>query len=326
MRKLNMHERTGRLGWEDLRTVLAVARAGSLAGAARALEVRHSTVFRRIAGVERRLGVKLFERARSGWEANAEGEAVAASAALMEEAALAAERRVHGADERLTGAIRIATNELLAGFLLPRPIAQFLAAHSGIEIELDIANRNVDLTRREADFAVRTSAAPLDSLVGREVGQICYAAYAAPKLLPRDCPAPSLEQLPWLGFDERVAHLEIARWFADNLPGVRARLRLDSLSAMLRLAAEGVGAVVLPVFAGASEPRLVRITPVIPKQRVGIWLLNHPDMRSNARVRALAQHLAQSLPAELDRRLAEGPSCRELAPCPRSQRGRRRTR
>jgi DNA-binding transcriptional LysR family regulator len=324
MRKPSLHERTGRLGWEDLRTVLAVARAGSLAGAARALEIRHSTVFRRVADVERRLGVKLFERARSGWQANSEGEAVAEAAAVMEEAALGAERRVQGADERLTGTIRIATSEMLAGFLLPRPVAQFLSAHPAIEIELDIANRNVDLTRREADFAVRATTAPNDSLVGREIAQIRYAAYAAPALLPRGRATPDLERLPWLGFDERIAHLGIARWFAETLPGVRPRLRVDSLSAMLRLGAEGVGAVVLPVFAAAREPKLVRITPVIPNQRMSIWLLNHPDMRSNARVRALALHLAATIPGELERLLGEGPCCGELAACPRAERGRRR--
>ena len=130
MSKPDLHERTGRLGWEDLQTVLAVTRAGSLAGAARALNLQHSTVFRRIEAVEQRLRVRLFERARSGWQANAHGETVAEAARVMEEAALAAERRVLGADLELTGSIRIATSELLGGYLLPRPVAGFLAASS----------------------------------------------------------------------------------------------------------------------------------------------------------------------------------------------------
>ena len=133
MSNSNLHRRTGRLGWEELQTVLAVARAGSLAGAARALNLQHSTVFRRIEAVERRLRVRLFERARSGWQPNAHGEAVAEAARVMEDAALAAERHVLGADLELTGSIRLATSEMLGGYLLPRPVVAFLGAHPGIE-------------------------------------------------------------------------------------------------------------------------------------------------------------------------------------------------
>jgi len=316
MSKADLHERTGRLGWEDLQTVLAVARAGSLAGAARALDVQHSTVFRRIEAVERRLRVRLFERARSGWQANAHGEAVAESARVMEEAALAAERHVLGADLELTGSIRIATSELLGGYLLPRPVAAFLAAHPGIEIELDVANRQVDLGRREADFAIRATMTPPETLVGRKVGDLNYAVYVAPDLLPQDGSPPELATLPWIGFDERIAQTGIGRWFASTFPTVEPRLRSDSLATVLRLAVEGVGAVVLPIFAAAQEPRLMRITPPIPDQSMGLWLLNHPDVRSNARVTALSRHLATAIPQELARLMDEGVCCERMAVCP----------
>lgn len=316
MSKPTLHERTGRLGWEDLQTVLAVARAGSLAGAARALDVQHSTVFRRIEAVERRLRVKLFERARTGWQANAHGEVVAEAARAMEEAALAAERRVLGADLELAGRVRIATSELLGGYLLSRPLAGFLARHPGIEIELDVANRPVDLARREADFAVRATHAPPESLVGRKVGDLRYAVYVAPALLPQDGSPPDLARLPWIGFDERIAQTGIGHWFARTFPAVEPRLRTDSLATLMRLASEGTGAVVLPIFAAAQEPRLTRITPPIPDQSMGLWLLNHPDVRSNARVTALSRHLAAAIPEELDKLMNEGVCCESMAACP----------
>src|SRR4051812_12583573 len=103
MRKPTLQERTGQLAWEDLRTVLAVARAGSLSGAARVLTVEHSTVFRRVEGIERRLGIRLFERARSGYLTTAHGDAVVDAAQVMEEAAIAAERRLLGADAQRAG-------------------------------------------------------------------------------------------------------------------------------------------------------------------------------------------------------------------------------
>jgi DNA-binding transcriptional LysR family regulator len=318
------HGRAGALDWNDLRTVLAVARAGSLAGAARELDLRHSTVFRRIGEAERRLGARLFERARSGWTPNAQGEAVARAASDMETAALSAERAISGADERLAGTIRIATSELLAGYLLPPLLARFLAEHPGIEIEADVSNRNVDLTRREADLALRATTQPPEALVGRRVAVMRYAVYAAKAIVGRRRGAPVLQELPWVGFDERIAHFQIAKWFREALPQVRPRLRLDSMPALLEAAAAGIGAALLPTFAGSQEPRLLRVTPPIEGPEMGLWLLSHPELRGNARVRALAGFLAQAVPLELERLASAGPICKTFAACPHSAQRRRR--
>ena len=324
MSKSNLQERTGRFDWNDLRTVLAVARAGSLAGAARELDLRHSTVFRRIEDAERRLGARLFERSRSGWTPNAQGEAVARAAADMETAALSAERSVSGADERLEGVIRIATSELLAGYLLLPLLGRFLAEHPGIEIEADVSNRNVDLTRREADLALRATMQPPEILVGRRVAVMRYAVYASKAVVGRRRGPPVLEDLPWVGFDERIAHYQIAKWFRAALPQVRPRLRLDSMPALLKAAAAGVGAVLLPTFAGAQESALLRVTPAIDGPEMELWLLNHPDVRGNARVRVLSTFLAQAVPLELERLAEGGATCKAFAACPQSGKRRRR--
>jgi DNA-binding transcriptional LysR family regulator len=316
MSKPSLQERTGSLDWNDLRTVLAVARAGSLAGAARALDLRHSTVFRRIEQAEARLGARLFERSRSGWSPNTQGDAVARAAAEMESAALGAERAISGADERLEGTIRIATSELLAGYLLLPLLRAFLAAHPGIEIECDVANRNVDLTRREADMALRATTQPPELLVGRRVAVMRYAVYASKEVLGRRRGAPVLAELPWVGFDERIAHFQIAQWFKQALPGVQPRLRLDSMSALMRAGAAGIGAVLLPTFAGAQEHALLRVTPLVEGPEMGLWLLNHPDVRGNARVRALATYLAQAIPREIERLTEGGATCKTFAACP----------
>jgi DNA-binding transcriptional LysR family regulator len=316
MSKPNLHERTGALDWNELRTVLAVSRAGSLAGAARALDLRHSTVFRRIEHAERRLGARLFERSRSGWTPNAQGEAVARAASEMESAALAAERAISGADARLEGTIRIATSELLAGHLLLPLLRRFLAEHSGIEIECDLAHRSVDLTRREADMALRATMQPPETLAGRRIAVMHYAVFASRPVLGRRRGAPVLAELPWVGFDERISHFQIARWFAEALPQVRPRLRLDSMSGLMRAAAAGIGAALLPTFAAAQEPALVRVTTPIQGPAMNLWLLHHPDVRGNARVRALSAYLAQAVPLELQRLAEGGATCKAFAACP----------
>lgn len=319
MKKPGLHQSTGEMDWSDLRTVLAIVRGGGLSGAARDLGTQHSTVFRRLEAIEARLGVKLFERGRSGYRPTAHGDVIADAARTMEDAALAAERRVQGADARLAGTIRIATSEVLASYLLPRLLGDFLNAHPDIELELTVSNRQVDLQRREADLALRATIEPSESLVGRRLATLQYAIFATADVLQSvRIPSgragagqkpPPLESLPWVGFDSREGDLQIMRALREMLPSIRPRLRADSLMTMLRMAATGAGAVVLPAFAGAQEPCLIRITPVFERPTMDLWLLHHPDVRGNARVRALMQHLADTVPDEITRLVNEGPSC-----------------
>ena len=292
MRKPALQKSTEPLAWDDLRTVLAVAREGSLSGAARALQVEHSTVFRRLKGIERRFGAALFERTRSGYVPTAHGEAAAESARVMEEAALAAERRVLGADVRLSGVVRISASEMFASYLLPRALPGFLEAHPQIEVEVDVSNRTVDLTRREADLALRATNQPPEHLYGREVGKLRFAVFAHQRYFRAGRP-PALEELPWIGFDDSIRRIDIARWMEQRLPGLRTRLRFDSLIAVMQAAAAGLGAAILPLFAADWQPGLRRVTGVLDEPQVSLWVLNHAEVRENARVRALSRHLAQ---------------------------------
>ncbi len=291
MRKTSLQERTDALAWEDLRTVLAVVRGGSLSAAARALKLQHSTVFRRVEDIERRLGAQLFERERGQYRANAHAELLAETGQEIEAAVLEAERRVLGADARLSGVIRIATSEALGSFLLPCLLQDFLSQHPQIEIEVDVDNQPVDLTRREADLAVRATQDPPEQLLGRQLATVHYAVYLQRSRLNEMGDSPSLEEMDWIGLNDRVSHLAVARWSALNLPFAAPRLRFDSLMTLLRAANVGAGAAVLPTFAAAQCPDLVRITDPIPDLLMPVWVLSHPDARGNARVRALVQHL-----------------------------------
>jgi DNA-binding transcriptional LysR family regulator len=297
MRKPGLQKNTASLGWDDLRCVLEIARAGSLSGAARALRVEHSTIYRRLNAIEKRLGVKLFERTRHGYAATANGELTAAAAKAMETEALEIERRIQGADERLSGVVRLATSELFAGFLLPPVLKPFLEQHPDIEIEIDASSRAVDLNRREADLALRATLVPPEHLVGRQVGELRYAVYGARGLEPagRD----SLDARCWLGFDDSISYLEIARWQRAQTRGKPPRVRFSSLAAMLHAAAAGLGVAVLPLFAADQHASLSRLSPVLDQPRMKLWVLSHRDVRGNARVAALARHLSGEIPRVL---------------------------
>lgn len=313
MRKHGLHERTAKLAWVDVQTVLAVVRTGSLSGAARQLDIEHSTVFRRIDDIEQRLGARLFDRERGGYIANSHAETIAEAGRHMEAAALEAERRVLGADTRLTGTIRLATSDLLAAYLLPSILDGFLRSHPDIEIEMAVSGANVDLHRREADLALRATLAPPESLIGRQLALIDYAVFARCDSVDPNASPPDLKALTWVGFDDGLQHLQIAQWVRSAIP-VTPRVRVDSLQAMLHAVAAGVGVAVLPRFAAAQDPRLTQISEPIDGPKMPIWLLSHPDIRGNARVRALSQHLVAHLPPAIESAQARA-ACSERLWC-----------
>lgn len=282
--------------WDDLRFFLAVARAGTLSGAARKLGVNHSTVFRRIGVFEERLGVRLFERLRSGYLLTAAGEELQEAGLRVEEEVAAIGRRVRGQDLRLSGVLRITTLDMLALWLLPRHLVGFRARYPGIDLEMTVSNVALSLTKREADVALRVGK-PDESLVGRRVGHLVFAVYGAEGSRERVREAELGEQ-EWIGFDHE--HAALVRRFAAFLPGVQPALRVSSVAAAVTAAAAGLGLATLPCAVADREPRLERICPLPPDFALELWLLTHEDLQQTARVRAFLDFLADALLEEAD--------------------------
>lgn len=169
--------------WDDLKTIMAIARAGSLSGAARRLSVSHATVFRRLGNIEQRLGAKLFERAHTGYTPTPAGEEMAAAAERIDVEVLGVERRVAGQDLRPSGTVRVTTTDTLLIGLLSPIFAAFRAAHPEISLEIAVSNQLFSLTRREADIAIRPSSTPPEMLIGRKIGVIAQAVYGRSETL-----------------------------------------------------------------------------------------------------------------------------------------------
>ena len=291
------------MDWNDLRYALAIARQGGLAGAARELGVDHSSVYRRLGRLERELGVRLFERHRSGYRLTAAGERLADSAGRIETEAASAERDLMGADLRAAGTVRISTSEALALYLLPSMLADFRQQHAEIDLEIVVSNQPVDLTRRDADVAIRVTASPPEHLVGRRVGNAGYAAYAPRPVVRSLGQSPDLATIDWLGFDDTVARFPQAKWLARAVPAARVVMRFDSLCAMLRACELGSGAAVLPCFLGDAAADLARLPDTGADDEMAVYVLTHPDLRRSARVRACLQFFGDRIAAEKPRLL-----------------------
>lgn len=290
------------LDWADLQYFTAVVRSGSIAGAARALRVNHSTVLRRIASLEAALGVRLFDRLPGGYALTTEGNELTEHLAGLDEQVDAAQRRLTGRDAAITGTIRLTTTDtLLHGLLMP-VLARFHAAHPGVQVQVAINNSFSSLTQREADVALRGSNRPPPNLVGRRVGDIQTALYASRAYLKSLGRHADIAAYRWVGSDESLAHLEQAKWLRRNVDESRVALRVDSLVGMVDAVAHGVGAGLLLCPLADARSELVRLAPPDPALDTQLWILTHPDLRQVARMRVFTQFVFDAL--SVDVRLA----------------------
>lgn len=277
--------------WDDLRIVLAIAEAGSLSGAGRRLELSHATVFRRLGDIEARVGVKFFERTRTGYSPTPAGEEVAAGARRVEAEVLDIERRVAGRDLRPSGTVRLTTTDALLSGVLSPIFAEFRRTFPDISLEVAVPSQLFNLSRREADIAIRPSSTPPENLVGRKVGRIAQAIYAK-KDLKRDVRDLHAD---WIGPDESMAYRVLDAWMETEGLNDRCRYRVDTTLGMLAAARAGLGLAVLPCYLADNDSALTRLGEPLPALSVDLWLLTHPDLRNTARIRAVMEFVANGL-------------------------------
>jgi DNA-binding transcriptional LysR family regulator len=289
--------------WDDLRIVLAVFREGTLSGAARRLGVTHSTVFRRLGAIEEQIGARLFERFRDGYVPTPAGETAAESAARLEDEVLTLERRLSGQDLRPSGIVRITTTDTL-GTILMRHLPAMRAVHPDIQFEIAIANAMANLTRREAEIAIRPTPEPPEILVGRRVAVIAHAIYGSRAYLSRH-EDKDLSAHDWIALDDALASTVIGRWMHENLRAAHITCRVDALPALRDAALAGLGLALLPCYLGDPASGLRRLTSkTLAAPQSALWLLTHDDLRRTARIRATLDFLAKALASE--RPLLEG--------------------
>lgn len=288
------------MNWDDLKFVLAVRRAHTLAGAGEALGVAHTTVGRRLAALEAELGVRLFDWTPDGLVPTAAGEDLAAVAEGVEGEILAAEGRVVGRDAQLKGALRVGLVDVLFT-CFDDAFLSFVERYPGIELTLAISRDTVSLARREADVVLRLSDAPPETLVGRRVGSLQFGIYAARSLVDTVGEDAPLGAFPWIGWDGGPNAAWFESWLAANAPGASTVLRIDDRGLLMAHAVRsGVGVQILPCVLADAFPDLQRIAPLDPLFRRGIWMLTLHELRDNRRIRAFMEHLGQAFERRRD--------------------------
>jgi len=281
-------ERAGPLDWGHLRFFLELSRTGSLSRAASRLGVDRTTVARRVGALEEELGLPLFERGPQGWTRTKAGDELAALASRVEEDVLALARHAEARDRALVGSVRLTTATHVSAFLLSPAVPRLRERHPGLVLEIAADQRTFDLTRREADLALRMGRPRDAGLVTRKLSEVAYGFYASRAL---GGPRPvDFEADAFIGFDESLAGVPQERWVAKVAPARRVVFRTNSTATLQAAARAGVGVALLPCFVAEGDAELVRLRGPDPVPHE-LWLLVHGDLRRTPRVRAVIDWL-----------------------------------
>jgi DNA-binding transcriptional LysR family regulator len=284
--------------WDDFRLVKAIADHDGLTGAAAALGVNHSTVFRRLGQMEEQLGLTLFERRKTGYVATVAGAEMAALASRMEEDVTAFGRRLAGRDVAPSGEVRVTTTDTLYLNVLLPIFAAFRLAHPLIRLDVVIGNQTLNLSKRDADVAIRASDSPGETLVGRRLATLTWAIYgrAGDALTPAEPADPSaLFQRNWVTLGDQLGYVKAARYVRDHVAPDRIALRSSAVLGMTEAVEQGLGIGPLPCFIADQRPGLIRLMQPNPEFSTGLWILTHPDIRHAPRVRAFMEFVGIEL-------------------------------
>jgi DNA-binding transcriptional LysR family regulator len=276
--------------WNDLRYLLAAARAGTLAGAARELGVEHSTVGRRLSALEQALGGSLVLRQPDGLVLTPLGQRVASAAGQVDQAMAGVLAAASEAHARVRLAVPSGFSELFTARL-----ARLLDANAPIVLELVSSAATVDLVKGDADLAVRGGPITDPDLVARRLAAVGWSLYAAHAYLQRH-PAPAdpanLRGHQLIGYDAALADTPAARWIDAHATGAHIVMRSREMVDMASAAASGAGVAVLPCFLAATLPALLRMTPEVLATRE-LWLVYRREMRLSPAVQAAIRFVVE---------------------------------
>ncbi|HTJ81589.1 MAG TPA: LysR family transcriptional regulator, partial [Polyangiaceae bacterium] len=289
--------------WDDVRVFLATHRHKSFGAAGVRLAIDTSTVSRRVAAFEAALGVRLFERTREGLLPTRAAERVLAAAEAMEAAHARLSRDASDLDALAEGIVRISVAPGLADVFVAPSLVRLRAKHPKLEIELDASTQPRDLTRHEADLALRSTKPQGADLVVLKVATAVWVPAASPALAEHLRAVRAWDEVPWITWDRDLSSFGPARWVAANAHGATIALRTSHFSSQIAAARAGLGVVLAPLpYVGACKLARVASTKALAKTSTAtpvddLWLVGHRVLRDVPRVAAVWSFFAEELRA-----------------------------
>ena len=281
------------MNWDDLRLFLAVARSGSISGAARQLGVQHSTISRRMRQLEHKLGARLIERKQGGYALTPAGEVARDAARNIEREVLGVDGALIGSDAQMLGPLRVTAINNMASTVLMPMFADFSRQHPLVSLQIVVSNLDASLAQRDADVAIRLTNSPPDTLIGKRIVTVRSTVYGSRRYIESLRQKNSEPQ--WIGVECCGFHRTWTQQACGDQPH-----HFVSDDTLLTVAAirEGLGVSILPCFMGDAEPDLLRFCEPDPSYDLGLWLLLHPDLKHTARVMRFRDFMTQAILAK----------------------------
>lgn len=284
--------------WNRARAFLVTAEEGSLSAAARALKLTQPTLGRQVEALEAELGVALFERTGRGLQLTPAGHELLDHARLMGDGARALSLAAWGQTEALEGDVAISASDAYASYLLPPILARLHDAEPGIRIEIVVSNDLSDLSRREADIAVRNARPTQPDLIARKLRDASARLYATPCYLdrlgrpqrPEDFASAEFIEIGDQGGLMDLLNAQGFRLTETNFPYL-----CRNFTVMWQMVRQGMGLGILDDRIGDSDPAVERAVPGFQPIGFPIWLVAHRDIARSRRLRLVFDALAEGL-------------------------------
>jgi len=295
--------------WDLLQSFLAVARSGTLTGAARRLGIDHSTLSRRLTLLERGLGTKLFERSQSGYTLTQQGELLLERSETMESAVLSIQSDIGQSSSRVSGSVRVGAPDGFGTSILAPSFGRLTTAHPNLDIDLVATPRSFSLSRREADIVVGLSRPVHGRLYTRLLTEYELGVYGAAIHSARWAHFKRVEDLasqPFISYIDDLIFAPELDYIHSIHKEITPHIRSSNLLAQLQAAAAGAGLCILPCFLADADSRLVRILPSDIRLTRSFWMVIHADMIKLARVRVTAEFIVEEVRRAAQRFMPRG--------------------
>ncbi|HEX3699141.1 MAG TPA: LysR family transcriptional regulator [Phenylobacterium sp.] len=287
--------------WDLFQSLHAVLTAGSLSAAAKLRGLTQPTVGRHIDQLERELGAPLFLRSPRGLQSTELAQALKPHLDDMSAAAQTAIRDASGAADGTAGVVRVTASEVVGVEILPPILASFREQHPEIDIEVALSNRVEDLTRRDADIAVRMARPTQNTLVAKKVGSVGFGFYANAEYVERHGAPRTWDELrdhPVIGYDMRPPTLPDNTTFERPVTRDIFALRTDNDVAQIAAIKAGFGIGVCQ-HGIARREGLLEVLPGALGFRLEVWVCMHENLKTSRRMRLMFDHLVAGLGATI---------------------------
>jgi DNA-binding transcriptional LysR family regulator len=280
--------------WDDYQAFLAVAKRGSLLQASKLLAVNHTTIFRRINALEDKLKTKLFNRLTNGYELTDSGRQLYEEINIFDEKINETTLKIVGRDVNLKGKIRLAASDTIGFFVLPKILNKFALAYPEICVELIISAQTYDLSKREADLALRVSKNPSPFLFGKMIGKMPIGVLASRKYRKKISLQKMLEKEDWIIGAEQLENHPANNWLLQKCTSKKFIIAANYITAIANLVQHSKALAVLPSYLTRILPNL-KLLHEIDELESKLWILTHQDLKNNARIKLLMNFLYDNL-------------------------------